>query len=59
MKKTILMNVKEPSDKELSTLMHEVAFEVKIKAAQAKKQLNETIANEIANARVKLHAMKV
>lgn len=53
------MDLKEPSDKELSTLMHEVAFEAKNKAALVKKQLSETIANEISKARVKLHAMKV
>ncbi len=59
MKKMILMTTNEPSDKELSALMHEVATDAKNKATIFKKQLRETIATEINKARIKLHAMKV
>ena len=59
MKKTILMDLKEPTDKELSQLMSEVAHEAKIKATKVKKQFSEAIAMEISKARGRLHAMKV
>ena len=55
----ILMTTNEPSEKELSALMHEVATDAKNKATIFKKQLRETIATEINKARIKLHAMKV
>ena len=58
MKKMVLMTTNEPSDKELSALMHEVATDAKNKAAVFKKQLSDTIAAEINKARIKLHAMK-
>lgn len=53
------MDFKEPTDKELSSLMREVAHEAKEKATLVKKQLNETIAMEIAKMQIKLHAQKV
>jgi hypothetical protein len=59
MKKTILMDLKEPTDKELSQLMSEVAHEAKIKATMVKKQFSEAISMEISKARGRLHAMKV
>jgi methylphosphotriester-DNA--protein-cysteine methyltransferase len=58
MGKMILMTTNEPSDKELSALMHEVAIDAKHKASIFKKQLSETIAAEINKARIKLHTMK-
>ncbi len=59
MKKTILMDLKEPTDKELSQLMSEVAYEAKTKATLVKKQFSEAIAIEISKARARMHAMKV
>ena len=59
MKKTILMDLEEPTDEELSQLMSEVAHEAKIKATLVKKQFSEAIAIEINKARVRLHALKV
>ena len=59
MKKTILMDLEEPTDKELSRLMSEVAHEAKTKAALVKKQFSEAMAIEINKARVRLHALKV
>lgn len=59
MKKTILMDLKEPTDKELSQLMSEVAHDAKIKATLVKKQFIENIAIEINKARARLDAMKV
>lgn len=58
MKKTILMDLKEPTDKELSQLMSEVAYEAKAKATLVKKQFSEAIAIEISKARVRMHTMK-
>lgn len=58
MKKTILMNFKEPTDKELSQLMSEVAHEAKVKALLVKKQFSEAIAIEISKAHGRLHAIK-
>jgi hypothetical protein len=58
MKKTILMDLKEPTDKELSQLMSEVAHEAKTKATLVKKQFSEAIAIEISKVRVRMHAMK-
>lgn len=55
----ILMTTNEPSDKELSALMHEVATDAKNKATIFKKQLSDTIAAEINKARIKLCTMKV
>lgn len=54
----ILMTTNEPSDKELSELMHEVAIDAKRKATIFKKQLSETVAAEINKARLKLHNIK-
>ena len=59
MKKTILIDLEEPTDKELSRLMSEVAHEAKTKAALVKKQFSEAMAIEINKARVRLHALKV
>jgi inosine/xanthosine triphosphate pyrophosphatase family protein len=58
MEKMILMTTNEPSDKELSELMHEVAIDAKRKATIFKKQLSETVAAEINKARLKLHNIK-
>lgn len=55
----ILMTNNEPSDKELSVLMHEVATDAKNKATIFKKQLSESITAEINKARIKLRTMKV
>ena len=49
----ILMKMEEPSDKDLSALMKEVAETAKIKALEAKKKLTEIITKEIAEAREK------
>ncbi len=59
MEKAVLMTTHEPSDKELSVLMHDVANEAKKKALQVKKQFSESIAVEIQNARLKYHSLKV
>ena len=59
MEKAVLMTTHEPSDKELSALMHDVANEAKKKALQVKKQFSESIAVEIQNARLKYHSLKV
>lgn len=55
----ILMTTNEPSDKELSALMHEVATDAKNKATIFKKQLSESITVEINKARIKLRTIKV
>ncbi len=52
------MDLKEPTDKELSQLMSEVAHEAKTKATLLKKQFREAIAIEISKVRVRMHAMK-
>ena len=59
MEKAVLMTTHEPSDRELGTLMHDVATEAKRKALQVKKQLSESVAAEIQKARLKYHALKV
>lgn len=59
MEKAVLMTTDEPSDKELSALMHDVANEAKKKALQVKKQFSESIAVEIQKARLKYHSLKV
>jgi hypothetical protein len=59
MGKMILMTTNEPSDKELSALMHEVATDAQKKATIFKKQLSESITAEINKARIKLRTMKV
>ncbi|MBV5278842.1 MAG: hypothetical protein J0647_07410 [Campylobacteraceae bacterium] len=59
MQRAVLMAMYEPSDKELSALMHDVATEAKKKAVVVKKQLRESIAVEIQKARLKLHTLKV
>jgi hypothetical protein len=46
-KYTLLSNLDEPSDEQLSDLMQEVAQEAKRKALIADQQLRETIAREI------------
>jgi hypothetical protein len=43
MKRAILMSTIEPTDSQLSELMHEVAVEAKQKALLSQKQLTETI----------------
>ncbi len=53
------MTSDEPSDKELSVLMHEVATDAKNKAFVFKKQFRDSIAMEISKARIKLRAIKV
>lgn len=58
MAKAVLMTTNEPSDNELSVLMHDVAVEAKKKASVVKKQLSESIAIEIQKARLKLNAIK-
>ena len=58
MQRAILMTSYEPSDNELSILMHDVAMEAKKKAVVVKKQLRESVAVEIQKARIKLHAIK-
>ncbi|NCD12233.1 MAG: hypothetical protein EOL93_06750 [Epsilonproteobacteria bacterium] len=58
MQKALLMTPYEPSDNELSVLMHDVATEAKRKAVIVKKQLRESIVFEIQKARLKLHVMK-
>ena len=52
------MDLKEPTDKELSQLMSKVAHEAKTKATLLKKQFREAIAIEISKVRVRMHAMK-
>lgn len=59
MQRAVLMATYEPSDNELSALMHDVATEAKKKAIVVKKQLRESIAVEIQKARLKLHTIKV
>jgi hypothetical protein len=59
MARAVLMTTHEPSDKELSVLMHDVAKEAKKKALFVKKQLSESVAAEIQKARLKYHAIKV
>lgn len=59
MQRAVLMATYEPSDNELSALMHDVATEAKKKAVVVKKQLRESIAVEIQKARLKLHTIKV
>ncbi len=59
MQRAVLMTSHEPSDNELSILMHDVATEAKIKALVVKKQLRESIAIEIQKARLKLQSIKV
>jgi hypothetical protein len=51
-KYTLLTNVEEPSDQQLSGLMREVAQEAKRKALLAQQQLSETIAQEILKAQL-------
>lgn len=58
MKRTILMGLKEPTDKELSQLMVEVAHDAKVKASLVKKQFSESIMIEINKARARLHTIK-
>lgn len=59
MQRAVLMAAYEPSDNDLSALMHDVAMEAKKKAVVVKKQLRESIAVEIQKARLKLHTLKV
>ena len=59
MQRAVLMATYEPSDNELSALMHDVATEAKKKAVVVKKQLRESIAVEIQKARLKLQTIKV
>jgi hypothetical protein len=59
MERAVLMTTYEPSDKELSALMHDVASEAKKKALLVKKQLSESVAAEIQKARLKYHTLKV
>ena len=47
------MNTTEPSDKQLVSLMHEVAVEAKRKAEMAQKQLAEKVKQLILNATLK------
>lgn len=58
MQRAVLMATYEPSDSELSALMHDVATEAKKKAIVVKKQLRESIAVEIQKARLKLYTIK-
>ena len=53
-KYTLLTNIEEPSDEQLSNLMKEVAQEAKRKALISDQQLRETIAREILKIQVPL-----
>jgi hypothetical protein len=54
--KYVLMSGEEPTDAQLNTLMKEVAAEAVEKAAIAKKQLQERIAQEIEKAKSRYQA---
>ena len=58
MNNNLLMNIEEPTDIQLTDLMHEVIIEVKAKAILAQKQLDEKIAREITSVQLKLKAKK-
>ena len=57
--KRILMKYDEPSDQLLIELMKEVAIEARNKAILVKKQMSETILNEIATLQAKLKANSI
>jgi hypothetical protein len=58
-KYTLLSNLDEPSDEQLSELMQEVAQEAKRKALIADQQLRETIAREILKAQSRFNAQSL
>ena len=58
-KYTLLTNLDEPSDQQLSGLMREVAQEAKRKALLAQQELTETIANEIIKAQLLFKAKQL
>lgn len=58
-KDTLLTNIEEPSDTQLSALMREVAKEAKRKAVLAQQQLSETIAKEILKAQLLFKAKQL
>ncbi len=53
MKNPVLMNIEEPTDKELTQLMHEVATEAKSKALKSQQKLAELIKQQIIAASAK------
>lgn len=53
-KYTLLTDLEEPSDEQLSALMQEVAQEAKRKSLLAEQQLRDTIAREIGKIQVPL-----
>ena len=55
---TLLTDLEEPSDKQLSTLMREVAQEAKTKALLSQQQLSERITQEIIKAQLLFTALK-
>lgn len=55
MNNPVLMSFDEPTDKQLSDLMHEVAQEAKQKAMTAQKALAKIVEQEIINAQSKLN----
>ena len=57
-KHTLLTDLEEPSDKQLSGLMREVAQEAKTKALLSQQQLSETIRQEIIKAQLLFTAQK-
>jgi hypothetical protein len=59
MRKGILNSDNEPTDEELSELMHEVTQDVKRKALITKEKLAQTIALEIEKAEEKFNSQKL
>lgn len=53
MRNAVLMPAYEPTDEELSMLMHYVASEVKNKALSVRQQMRELVATEIQKAHLK------
>lgn len=58
-KQTLLTDLEELSDKQLSGLMREVAQEAKTKALLSQQQLSETIAQEIIKAQLLFTTQKL
>ena len=58
-KHTLLTDLKEPSDKQLSGLMQEVAKEAKAKALISEQELSETIKQAIIKAQLLFNAQKL
>ena len=58
-KHTLLTDLEEPSDKQLSGLMREVAQEAKAKALVSQQELSETIKQAIIKAQLLFNAQKL